>query len=236
LLTPQYRLLLIDDDAELGELLAACLRPEGFTLTAAGTGLAGVAHAARGDFDVVVLDVMLPDLNGFDVLRRIRKVSPVPVLMLTARGEDVDRIVGLELGADDYLPKPFNPRELAARLRAILRRGGRPAPPPAPDRLVVGDLDVNLAAREVRQNGVPVELTSVELAVLVTLLRSAGQIVERGTLFHVALDRPPVPLDRSIDMHICHLRKKLGHSYNGVERIKAIRGVGYIYTVSASPA
>jgi two-component system, OmpR family, response regulator CpxR len=234
----QASLLLIDDDAKLAELLTAYLAPEGYRLHSARTGVNGVAQVSAGWHDFVILDVMLPDIDGLEVLRRIRKQSAVPVLMLTARGEDVDRIVGLELGADDYLPKPFNPRELVARIRAILRRAElhrRPAASPSgTEHLILGDIDVDLGAREVRQDHALVELTAVEHDLLVTLLRSAGGIVERAQLFRV-LDRDPDPLDRSIDMHISHLRKKLGHLQGGVERIKSIRGVGYTYTVVSRP-
>lgn len=229
------RVLLIDDDIELCELVSEYLRPEGFEVDVAHDGAQGAARAVGGEHGLVILDVMLPGFDGFEVLRRIRKASSVPVMMLTARGDDVDRIVGLEIGADDYLPKPFNPRELLARIRAILRR----APHPSLDvrltsrvpRLIVGDVEVESGARIVRRGGVPVELTAVEFSLLETLLRSAGQVVQRYELSKVVLGRTLMPYDRSIDMHVSNLRKKLGHMNGPVERIKTIRGVGYIYTL-----
>jgi len=175
---------------------------------------------------------MLPGTNGFDVLRRIRARSRIPVLMLTARGDDVDRIVGLEIGADDYLPKPFNPRELVARIRAVLRRA-QPAEATTTSRetIKIGDIEVDSNTRNVRRGGEVVELTGVEYDLLEILLRNAGQIVKREDLVKEVLGRELSPFDRSIDMHVSNLRKKLGHQLNGLERIKTIRGVGYIYGV-----
>ena len=177
---------------------------------------------------------MLPGISGFEVLRRIRTGSGVPVLMLTARGDDVDRIVGLEMGADDYLPKPFNPRELVARIRAIQRRveprRERAADPErAPGRLIVGDVQLDPGARVVLQEGRPVDLTSVEFALLELLLRAAGQVVTREELAKEGLGRRLSPYDRSIDVHVSSLRKKLGHQLGETERIKTVRGVGYLY-------
>src|SRR5947209_2753404 len=179
---------------------------------------------------------MLPGMNGFEVLRRVRAArnaaARTPVLMLTARGDDVDRIVGLEIGADDYLPKPFNPRELVARIQAILRRV-RTRPPSAeaspPERVAVGDVEVDTGTRLVRRAGRAVELTNVEYEILVLLLSSAGRVVKREELVRSALGRELSLFDRSIDMHISHLRKKLGHHAGEVERIKTVRGVGYVY-------
>jgi len=179
-----------------------------------------------------VLDVMLPGMNGLDVLRKLRATSSVPVLLLTARGQDVDRIVGLELGADDYLPKPFNPRELVARIRAILRRtkGGEGGERQAPQTSVrVGDVELNPATRTVLRGGEAVDLTAVEFNLLDVLLREAGRVVTRDELAKIALGRMFSPYDRSIDMHISKLRKKLGEDGKGGERIKTVRGVGYIY-------
>jgi two-component system response regulator CpxR len=173
---------------------------------------------------------MLPGTNGFDVLRRIRAKSRIPVLMLTARGDDVDRIVGLEIGADDYLPKPFNPRELVARIRAVLRRAQPAESANTPRELIsVGDIEIDSNTRNVRRAGEVVELTGVEYDLLEILLRNAGQIVKREELVKEVLGRELSPFDRSIDMHVSNLRKKLGHQLNGLERIKTIRGVGYIY-------
>jgi two-component system, OmpR family, response regulator CpxR len=217
------RILLIDDDAELCSLLAEFLKREGFTVECAHEGHAGLSRAAAGDVDLVVLDVMLPGIDGFEILRRLRQQSKVPVLMLTARGEDVDRIVGLELGADDYLPKPFNPRELAARIRAILRRYEK-RPASGSGRLEVNCVILDPGTREVLANGKPVELTTFEFDILEMLMRSAGRVLSRDALMENFYNRKATPYDRSIDMHISHLRKKLEL---GNTLIKTIRGVGY---------
>src|SRR5437868_1096301 len=174
---------------------------------------------------------MLPGLNGFEVLRRIRDKSRVPVLLLTARGEDVDRIVGLEIGADDYLPKPFNPRELVARIRAILRRTAAKTETEVPDVICVGDVDLDPATRTVHHRGKPVELTSVEFGLLHVLLREAGRVVTREALVDEVLGRKFSPFDRSIDMHVSKVRKKLGDS-DSEEHIKTIRGAGYIFALA----
>lgn len=225
------RILVIDDDSELCELLSDYLGGEGFAVETVGRGDRGAEQALSGDYDLLVLDVMLPGLNGLDVLRRIRQTSKLPVLMLTARGDDVDRIVGLELGADDYLPKPFNPRELVARIRAIQRRVVA-AGTQEQTELVVGDLSLSPGTRSVRQNGRPVELTSVEFSLLEVLLQSAGRVLSREELVERALGRPLAAYDRSVDVHVSALRRKLGHRCGGTERIKAVRGVGYLYTLA----
>ncbi|MDX6612288.1 MAG: two-component system, OmpR family, response regulator [Blastocatellia bacterium] len=226
------QILIIDDDVALCELVTEYLEPLGFAVEAVHEGSAGAERALAGVHALVVLDVMLPGLNGFEVLKRIRAHSQVPVLMLTARGDDIDRIVGLEIGADDYLPKPFNPRELSARIRAILRRAqpdqsGSEARP-----LAVGDVEIESGARVVRRSGEEVDLTSVEYDLLERLLRSAGRIVTREELSKDVLGRNSSPYDRSIDMHISNLRKKLGAQLDQGERIKTVRGVGYIYAYS----
>ena len=224
------RILVIDDDVELCGLVSEYLEAEGFQVECAHHGEAGLERAQSGEHVLAVLDVMLPGMNGFDVLRRVRDTSRVPVLLLTARGQDVDRIVGLEIGADDYLPKPFNPRELVARIRAILRRtknGERPAAPP--EILRVGDVELDPATRTVRQAGNPVELTSVEFNLLEVLLREAGRVVTRERLVNAVLSRKFSPFDRSIDMHVSKVRKKLGDSEGAPEHIKTVRGVGYIF-------
>lgn len=229
------RVLVIDDDEELCELLAEYLQPEGFVSEAVHDGEQGAARAVSGEFSFVVLDVMLPGLQGFEVLRRIRAQSRVPVLMLTARGEDVDRIVGLELGADDYLPKPFNPRELVARLRAVLRRTQTASAPAASnassERLVLGDVELDKGARVVRRAGQLIELTTVEFDLLEALLRAAGRVVTREELVNKVLGRKFMAFDRSVDMHVSNLRKKLGPRLGEIERIRAVRGVGYIYVL-----
>jgi two-component system response regulator CpxR len=226
------RVLLIDDDVELCELLTQYLETEGFAIDAVYDGRGGIAQALAGQHAFVVLDVMLPGMPGFDVLRRIRAHSRIPVLMLTARGEAIDRILGLELGADDYLPKPFDPRELAARIRAILRRTPAPEdvlPAAAPRQL--GDLALNPGARAVHRGGEDLRLTTIEFELLTVLLRMAGQVVTRETLVREVLEREFSPFDRSIDMHVSNLRRKLGLHPDGTERIKGVRGVGYLYAV-----
>ena len=224
------QILIVDDDIELCGLVQEYLTAEGFTLQAVHDGEAGLQKAMANEFALVILDVMLPGINGFEVLRRIRSVSKVPVLLLTARGEDVDRIVGLEIGADDYLPKPFNPRELVARIRAILRRAKPPKPGEAvPEILSVGDVELDPATRSVTRDGQPVELTSVEFNLLEVLLREAGRVVTRERLVNAVLSRKFMPFDRSIDMHVSKVRRKLGDSDESGDHIKTIRGVGYMF-------
>jgi two-component system response regulator CpxR len=225
------RILVIDDDVELCSLVAEYLEPEGFQVEAVYNGEQGLAKALTGDHRLVVLDVMLPGINGFEVLRRLRQTSKIPVLLLTARGEDVDRIVGLEIGADDYLPKPFNPRELVARIRAVLRRS-RPADKDTQgaEVLRVGEIELDPGSRTVVQNGKPLELTSVEFNLLEVLLREAGNVVSRERLVDTVLGRKFSPFDRSIDMHVSKVRRKLGDTDGGADHIKTVRGVGYILT------
>jgi two-component system, OmpR family, response regulator CpxR len=230
------RVLIVDDDVELCELVGEYLTPEGFQVEAANDGPHGLERALAGEHTIVVLDIMLPGMSGLDVLRKLRARSRVPVLILTARGDDVDRIVGLEIGADDYLAKPFNPRELLARIRAILRRTqAAPSGAPASEKVTVADVELDPAARVVRRAGEPVELTSVEFSLLEMLLRSAGQVVTREQIAHDVLGRQFFPYDRSIDMHVSKLRRKLGDSPSGGERIKTIRGVGYVYARPSEP-
>ena len=225
------RILVIDDDVELCSLVSEYLRPEGFQVEAVHDGKVGLTRALSGDHLLVVLDVMLPGLNGFDVLRRIRDSSRIPVLLLTARGEDVDRIVGLEIGADDYLPKPFNPRELVARIRAILRRSSKAREQEVPEVIRVGDVELDPATRTVLHRGKPVDLTSVEFELLQVLLREAGRVVTREALVDEVLGRKFSPFDRSIDMHVSKVRKKLGDSDAG-DHIKTVRGAGYIFALA----
>ena len=216
--------LLVDDDAELCSLLSEFLTREGFTVEFEHEGFRGLEHASQPGVDLVVLDVMLPGIDGFEILRRLRQRSKVPVIMLTARGEDVDRIIGLELGADDYLPKPFNPRELAARIRAILRRYESRGAAPAGARLEVNGVTIDPGTRDVFTDGKRVDLTTFEFDILEMLMRSAGRVLSRDALMENFYNRKATPFDRSIDMHISHLRKKLEH---GEPIIKTIRGVGY---------
>jgi two-component system response regulator CpxR len=236
------RILLIDDDTELCELLTDYLRPEGFEITPVHDGIQGLqtAISRAGQYDLIVLDIMLPGMNGFEVLRRLRSQSDTPVLMLTARDEEVDRIVGLEMGADDYLSKPFNPRELIARARAILRRTkdrhDRSAAPFSPEKIIVGDIELDTGTRVVLRNGERLDLTSVEFSFLEILLRAAGHVVTREQLTEGVLGRTLTAYDRSVDVHLSSLRKKLGHKFGEIERIKTIRGVGYIYVNPSQPA
>jgi two-component system response regulator CpxR len=231
-MTDRPRILVIDDDLELCELLADLLGQEGFEVESENDGAAGLASAAAGSHALVVLDVMLPKLTGFEVLTRLRQSSRVPVLMLTARGEDVDRIVGLEMGADDYLPKPFNPRELVARVRAIYRRAAAASSPsPQAESLVAGDIAVAPAARRVLIGGEEVKLTTAEYDLLEALVRKAGVVVSREDLTRQVLGRRLSAFDRAIDMHVSNLRKKLGPGPGGSERIKTVRNAGYILTL-----
>jgi two-component system, OmpR family, response regulator CpxR len=216
------RILLIDDDAELCALLVEFLSREGFSIECQHEGAGGLERALHGGCDLVILDVMLPGLDGFEILRRIRAESRVPILMLTARGEDADRISGLEMGADDYLPKPFNPRELVARIRAILRRLERPPSPEGP--LEINGVRIDPGTREAFANGRRVELTTFEFDILELLMRSAGQVVSRDDLMEHLYNRKATAFDRSADMHVSHLRKKLE---TGRPIIKTIRGAGY---------
>jgi two-component system response regulator CpxR len=216
--------LLIDDDVELCSMLRDYLGRYDFRVHAVYRGDEGLKAARSGHWAIVLLDVMLPGMDGFEVLRQLRATSQVSVLLLTARGEDVDRIVGLEIGADDYLPKPFNPRELLARMRAILRRSSAPASKEEPVLLRVDDLELDEAARTVVQAGTRIELTDVEFALLEALMRSPGQVIAREQLTESVLGRKFDPFDRSLDMHVSRLRRKLG---GNSERVKTIRGAGY---------
>jgi len=226
------RVLLVDDDAELTELLVEYLRRDGFDAETVGDGLNGVARALEGDFDIVVLDVMMPGIDGVEALRRIRAASRVPVLMLTARGDDVDRIVGLELGADDYVPKPCTPRELAARLRAILRRIGEARQAQgAESPIVAGPLTIWPGQRRAAWHDAPLALTSTEFNVLAALARQAGRVVDKGELSQDALGRPLARFDRSLDVHVSSLRHKLGARDDGSSWIETVRGRGYQFVL-----
>jgi DNA-binding response OmpR family regulator len=219
------KLLIIDDDVELCAVLSERLREDGFELEAAHDGKTGLESARSGSYALVILDVMLPRLGGMDLLRELRSHSSVPVLMLTARGEDIDRIIGLETGADDYLAKPFNPRELVARIKAILRRlDDRRA---GTSRLSAGDIVVDVDVREASINGLVLHLTTIEFSLLEALVRNSGRTLSREYLTDVAMGRELGLFDRSIDVHISNLRRKLGEQH-GVEYIKTIRGSGYL--------
>ena len=219
-------LLIADDDTELCELLREYFGQEGFEVRLAFDGEQALVESRRPGLDLMVLDIMMPGMNGIDVLRNLRKESELPVIMLTARGDDLDRIIGLELGADDYLAKPANPRELLARIRAILRRSASHSSVAI---LEVDDLVLNQSSRELRRGGCLTDLTSTEFSILHLLLRRSGEVVEKKDLYLAALGREPVAYDRSIDMHVSNLRRKLGPATNGRERIETIRGIGYQY-------
>src|SRR3984893_15768338 len=227
------RLLLVDDDRDLCHLVKQYLEPEGFTLSVVHTGGDGAKTAIEGNHDLIVLDVMLPDGKVFDVLREIRMRVRTPVLMLTAKGDEFDRILGLELGADDYLPKPFSPRELIARISAILRRSGWQSESNTtsrPPMIRSGDIELDLATRTVSKAGEPLRLTSAEFDILRAFFETPGQVLTRESLVEHVLDRKFSPFDRSIDLHISNLRRKLGLHADGTERIRSVRGVGYLYT------
>jgi len=218
------RVLCIDDDRRLYELLASYLSENGVALEHAADGRLGLEALDRGVFDAVLLDVMMPGIDGLEVCKRIRERSRVPVIMLTAKGDETDRVVGLELGADDYVPKPFSPRELLARLRAVLRRAS-----PAPEApLAIGEVSVDLATREVQVGGRPVELTGLEFDILAALARRPGRVVPRETLLEEAGRGDVTVSDRTVDVHVSHLRRKLGDDPRAPRLIKTVRGVGYV--------
>jgi DNA-binding response OmpR family regulator len=227
-------ILLIDDDVELCSMLVDYLGRYGFHVTAVHRGDTGLKESLKKQYALILLDVMLPGLDGFEVLKRIRAVSSTSVLLLTARGDDVDRIVGLEIGADDYLPKPFNPRELLARMRAILRRSSSTEATIEPTLLQADGLELDTAARTVSQNGERIDLTDVEFALLEALLHSPGKVVTREELAENVLGRKFHPFDRSLDMHISRLRRKLGGKGMEDDRVKTVRGTGYQLAVHSS--
>ncbi len=221
-------ILLIDDDMELSGMLEDYLSRHGFAVRTEHRGEAGLERALSEPFALVLLDVMLPGMDGFEVLRRLRSRSQVSVLLLTARGEDVDRIVGLEIGADDYLPKPFNPRELLARVRAILRRSVSHAPAESGAAyLEAAGIAMDTGARTASCKGVSLELTDVEFELLRALVSAPGQVLTRESLTEMVLDRKFHPFDRSLDMHVSRLRRKLEDAAGEGERIKTIRAIGY---------
>ncbi|MEG9438387.1 response regulator transcription factor [Edaphobacter sp. HDX4] len=229
---PKPRLLIVDDDRELCHLIRQHLEPEGFAVSVVHTGGEGTREGIEGGHELIVLDVMLPDKKGFDVLRDIRARVRIPVLMLTAKGDEFDRILGLELGADDYLPKPFSPRELIARISAILRRSIWHSESNAVSRPPVirsRDIELDLAARTVVRAGELLRLTSAEFDLLRAFFESPGQVLTRESLVENVLDRKFSPFDRSIDLHISNLRRKLGPQSDGDERIRSVRGIGYLY-------
>jgi DNA-binding response OmpR family regulator len=219
------RVLLIDDDKRLHELLTTYLEQNGFTVVGAPDGQRGLAELEAEPFDVVLLDVMMPGLDGLEVCRRIRAKSRVPILMLTAKGDETDRVVGLELGADDYIAKPFGPRELVARLRAVLRRVN---PTAETELVVVNEISIDVPAHKVKVDGREIELTGIEFDVLLALARRAGRVVARDALLSEAGRGDVTVSDRTVDVHISHLRQKLNDDPRSPKKIKTIRGVGYV--------
>jgi two-component system OmpR family response regulator len=219
-------ILLIDDDDKVSEMLTEYLTSEGFRITSALNAHEGEVAISNATFDAVILDIMLPDMNGLEVLRRIRNTSNVPVIMLTARGDDVDRVIGLEMGADDYLAKPYYPRELLARLRARLRREPRHDQAKA-DRLTTGNLALSIMRREVSWDGTPFELTATEFNMLATLMRADKVVVNKDDLSMIVLGRRREQYDRSIDVHAGHLRRKLAAATSDHMEIETVRGIGY---------
>jgi two-component system response regulator CpxR len=227
--------LLVDDDRELCRMLTEYLTPEGFKLTTARDGEEALYALGRHHFDLIVLDVMLPRLGGLDVLRLLRQKNTTPVLMLTARGEDIDRVVGLELGADDYLPKPFNPRELVARMRAILRRSLLLEPQAGRrDRIDVGPLSLLFSSRTASAHGHSIALTGAEFRVLEVLMQQTGVVVSREQLTRQVLGRRLMPFDRSIDTHISNIRRKLAPVVDEVSIVN-VRRTGYVLTLADTP-
>lgn len=222
-----YRILLIDDDKRLHELLGDYMQTQGIALTSAMNGVEGLRSIEGESFDAILLDVMMPELDGFEVLRQIRKKSDIPVVMLTARGDETDRIVGLEMGADDYLPKPFNPRELLARLKAVLRRSNQVDVAAV---LHMHNLAIDTGARTVVRDGELVDLTGIEFDLLVAMVRRAGRVVTRAGLLDGAGRGDVVVSDRTVDVHISHLRQKLEATPKTPTLIKTVRGVGYVFT------
>lgn len=228
--TSNDRILMIDDDTKLCRLVSDYLAPFGFNVETAHDGLSGLEKVKNNDFSAVILDVMLPQMNGFEVLKRIRQISIVPVLMLTALGDESDKIVGLEIGADDYLPKTFSTRELLARLRAVTRRAQISAAQTKDEteEINVGDIYINAATREVRQNERKIILTALEFDLLLCLTRARGRVLDRDNLLDEIAGRNYDVFDRSIDVHISSLRRKLGDDPKNPRYIKTVRSVGYV--------
>lgn len=226
-------ILIIDDDKELCALLQDFLKLEGFDTQAQHNGADAVQHCRGNHYDAIILDVMLPGMQGLEVLRKLREFSPTPILMLTAKGEDTDRIVGLEMGADDYLAKPCNPRELAARLRAILRRFEGSTDNVAGRHLTVGATQLNTTDRSASYRGEDLNLTSAEFNVLHALLAGAGQVVNKETISKEALGRALSAYDRSVDVHVSKIRKKFT-ALGGENLIISVRGVGYQFVQNAT--
>ena len=226
---PSPAILLVDDDVDLCALISDFLFQNGFKLESVHDGRSGLKRGLEGEFDLIILDVMLPVLEGFDVLRQLRKHSSVPVIMLTARTQQVDRIMGLDAGADDYLPKPFEPEELVSRIRAVLRRTGKQVSKSAI--LEVDGIRIDTQTRQVQWKGMPLELTGVEYDILEFLVRAAGRVVGRDELAAMLYQRASTPYERTLDVHISHLRTKLDDDEHVL--IRTVRGAGYIFTGGA---
>ncbi|MFV7784099.1 response regulator [Shewanella marisflavi] len=223
------QILLIDDDLGLAELLAQLLELEGFTLTLAHDGEAGLNLALSRQFDLILLDVMLPKLNGFEVLKALRAKKQTPVLMLTARGDEIDRVVGLEIGADDYLPKPFNDRELVARIKAIIRRTSQQVDEQQPGIIEFADIKLDPSRQEVVCQDQLLILTGTEFGLLYHMIQHSGEVLSKDNLSENVLGKKLMPFDRSLDMHLSNLRKKLPERADGRPRVKTLRGKGYIW-------
>lgn len=225
-----HRILIVDDDTALCRLLAEYLEPEGFNVQAVHTGPEGLKAARAGEFDAMVLDITLPGMMGTEVLRELRTFSALPVIMLTARGDDIDRIIGLEMGADDYMPKPFNTRELVARIRAVLRRSSSGA---GLEVYQCGGLEISPQARSATYDGKTLALTSTEFSILSLLVQKAGKVVAKDDIYEVALGRKRAAFDRTIDMHISHLRRKLKQQLSQ-DPIETVRGRGYQFLIDSA--
>ncbi|NRA59480.1 MAG: response regulator [Psychrobium sp.] len=221
------KILIVEDDHDLCQLLTQLLTMEGYDVSAAHDGLAGLTMAQQEIHDIVLLDVMLPHLNGFDLLKQLRQTSQIPVIMLTAKGDEIDRVIGLEFGADDYLPKPFNDRELLARIRAILRR--TQAPTIKQQHIVLGDIEIHHGRQEAKCIGKVLDLTGTEFLLLVELIEHVGELLDKNALNLKVLGKRLQAFDRSLDMHMSNLRKKLPVRNDGLPRIKTVRGHGYIW-------
>lgn len=223
-------ILIVDDDTELCELLQEFFSAEKLCSECAHEGSSALEIIKSGEFDLVILDIMLPGMNGLDILKEVRRFSKIPVIMLTAKGDEIDRILGLELGADDYLPKPFSPRELVARIRAVFRRLEMTASTEKENhRIELNNVILDSSTKTASKSGQMLTLTEVEFSILEQLMRSAGTVVERQDLAFKVLGRRLTYEDRSLDVHMSNLRKKLGNNQNGTEIIKTIRGIGYLY-------
>ena len=218
-------ILIIDDDEELGSMLQDFFKPDNISITIALSGEAGLDRIGKKNFDLVILDIMLPGMNGMEVLKTIRKNNEIPVIMLTARGEEIDRIIGLEIGADDYLSKPFNPRELSARIKAILKRSQSRG---LTKKKKIGSITIDERSRKVYVNKLPLKLTGTEFEILRALVSNPGKVISKDELSENILGRKLLPYDRSIDTHISNLRNKLGEASNSGVIIQNQRGIGYI--------